>query len=77
MTRRIALGLFVCALTARAMDLTKATVVTREPGKPAQVLAEEVEKRTGVRWTQAPRGRGSGRGVADAEISGPAIMRLV
>jgi len=41
------------------MDLTKATVVTREPGKPAQVLAEEVEKRTGLRGTQAPGGRGT------------------
>ena len=57
MKRQLTLGLFVCTLAAQAMDLTKATVVTREPGKPAQVLVEEVEKRTQVRWpvlAQAP-----------------------
>ena len=59
MKQRITLGLLACVLTAQAMDLTRATVVTREPGKPAQVLVEEVEKRTGVRWTQAPGSHGT------------------
>ena len=54
------------------MDLTRATVVTREPGKPAQVLVEEVEKRTGVRWPVVAQAPGSGAVVRLERGSGPA-----
>lgn len=37
---------------AWALDLSRA-VVDAPPGKPAQVLIEEVEKRTGIRWAMA------------------------
>ena len=72
MKRELTLGLFICALAAQAMDLTRATVVTREPGKPAQVLTAEVEKRTGVRWPVLGQTPESGPVVRIERGSGPA-----
>lgn len=48
---------------ALAVDLTNATVVAANPGKPVQVLVEEVEKRAMLRWP-----------VAAAAAAGPSIV---
>lgn len=47
--------MLVYALLATALDLNGAVVVTREE-KPAQVLMEEVEKRSRIRWKRGDSG---------------------
>jgi len=72
MRRRAAAFLIVMMLPVRALplDLSGAVVVTHLTG-PAQkavtMLVEEVEKRTGIRWTVAPSAAGVRIEVTDAD----------
>ena len=72
MKTELTLCLLARALSAQAIDLTKATVVTRESGKPIQVLVEEVEKRTQLRWPVVAQMPGSGPVIRIERGTGPA-----
>jgi hypothetical protein len=77
MNPRVTLVMVFCAVTAPAVDLTKATIIVREPGKAAQVLVEEVERRTQVRWPVSAQAPGAGPAIRLERGSGPAEGFLV
>jgi hypothetical protein len=71
MNRTGLLAMILGAATAPAMDLTRAVVVTREPGRAAAVLVEEVERRTEIRWPVAGEAPGSWPAIRLERGSGP------
>ncbi len=62
----------VAGMAAPPLDLTKATIVTHETGKAVQMLVEEVEKRTQVRWPVVAQPPASGPSIRIERGSGPA-----